>query len=345
LDLSQKNPSRIDNNYKGEKKMKAIVYEKYGPPEILEFKEIPKPTVKNDEILIAVQAASVTPLDWHMLTGTPYIARLLAGLLKPRRKVLGTDVAGVVEAVGEKVTQFSPGDEVFGLSFYNGAFAEYLCVPESQTQLVRKPASVSFDDAAATPYSAYTALVCLRDLGKLQPGQTVLINGASGGTGTYAVQIARSFGAEVIGVCSTRNVDRVRSIGANEVIDYTQEDFSLNTAVYDLIFDVVRVRSFSECKAALKSSGIFVTTEFSPQLVLQSQWARLNGDKQLVPLPMTRPTQQDLLDLANMLETGKISPVIDRTYPLNEVPEALRYLGKGHAQGKIVITVGQNNEN
>ena len=319
--------------------MKAMVYENYGSPDVLEFKEIEKPNVKNDEILLKVQAASVTPLDWHMLTGTPYIARLMAGLLKPKHKVLGTDVSGVVEAVGENVTQFSPGDEVFGLSFFNGAFAEYLCVPESQLQLVGKPANVSFADAAATPYAAYTALLCLRDLGKLQSGQDVLINGASGGTGTFAVQIAKSFGAKVTGVCSTRNLERVRSIGADEVIDYTKIDFSQNTSAYDLIFDVVRKRTFSECKGALKSQGIYVTTEFSPALLLQSQWVSLTGEKKLVPLPMKRPTQQDFFDLRELLETKKMTPVIDRRYPLNEVPDALRYIGKGHARGKIVIMI------
>ncbi len=319
--------------------MKAIVYENYGSPDVLELKEIVKPTVKDDEILIKVHAASVTPLDWHMLTGTPYIARLMAGLLKPKRKVLGTDVAGVVEAVGANITEFQPGDEVFGLSFYNGSFAEYLCVPESQLQLVPKPSNVSFEDAAATPYSAYTALLCLRDLGKIQPGQKVLINGASGGTGTFAVQIAKSFGTEVTGVCSTRNVERVRSIGANEVIDYTKEDFSRNTEAYDLIFDVVRKRTFSECKDALKPQGTYVTTEFSPALVFQSQWISMTGGKKLVPLPMKRPTRQDFLDLKELLETGKMTPVIDKRYRLSEVPEALRYIGKGHARGKIVITI------
>ena len=319
--------------------MKAIVYENYGSPDVLELKEIIKPAVKDDEILIKVHAASVTPLDWHMLTGTPYIARLMAGLLKPKRKVLGTDVAGVIEAVGSNITEFQSGDEVFGLSFYNGSFAEYLCVPKSQLQLVPKPSNVSFEDAAATPYSGFTALLCLRDLGKIQPGQKVLINGASGGTGTFAVQIAKSFGAEVIGVCSTRNLERVRSIGADEVIDYTQEDFSQNTATYDLIFDVVRMRTFSECKDALKPQGTYVTTEFSPMLAFQSKWESMFGEKKLVPLPMKRPTQQDFLDLRELLETGKMTPVIDKRYQLSEVPDALRYIGKGHARGKIIIKI------
>jgi len=319
--------------------MKAIVYEKYGPPDVLHLKEVEKPTPRDDEVLIKVHAASVTPLDWHVLTGTPYIARLMAGLLKPKRKVLGTDVAGVIESVGASITQFQPGDEVFGLSFYNGAFAKYLCVPEKQLVLVPKPSNISFDDAASTPYAGFTALFCLRDLGKIQSGQKVLINGASGGTGTFAVQIAKSFGAKVVGVCSTRNLERVRSIGADEVIDYTKEDFSRNIGAYDLIFDVVRKRTFSECKDALKHQGIYVTTEFSPSLVVQSQWVSMTGDKKLVPLPMKRPAQQDFLDLAELLETGKMTPVIDRHYLLSDVPDALRYIGKGHARGKLVITV------
>lgn len=319
--------------------MKAIVYENYGSPDVLKFKNIDIPMVKDDEILIKVHAASVTPLDWHLLTGTPYIARLMGGLLKPKCNVLGTDLAGIVEAIGGNIAHFQPGDEVFGLSFNYGAFAEYLCVPDSQLQIVTKPPNISFEDAAVTPYSAYTALLCLRDLGKIQPGHNVLINGASGGTGTFAVQIAKSIGAEVTGVCSTRNLERVRSIGADEVIDYTTEDFTHNTAAYDIIFDVVRKRTFSKCKDALKPQGTYVTTEFSPTLVIQSRWASMTGDKKLVPLPMKRPTQQDLLDLKKLLETGKMIPVIDKRYPLSEVPNALSYIGKGHAQGKIVITI------
>ena len=320
-------------------RMKAIVYEDYGPPDVLCFREINKPSPTDDEILIKVQAASVTPLDWHFLTGTPYIARLMAGLLKPKHKVLGTDVSGIVEAVGENITQFSPGDEVFGLSFSNGAFAEYLSMPESELELVLKPSKISFEDAAATPYSGFTALFCLRDLGGIQAGQKVLINGASGGTGTFAVQIAKSFGAEVTGVCSTRNLERVLAIGADQVIDYTKDDFTNHTEVYDLIFDVVRKRKFSDCRDALKPGGTYVTTEFSPALAIQSLWVANTGDKKLVPLPMKRPTQQDFLDLKELLETGKVKPVIDRKYKLADVPDALEYIAKGHARGKIVIMI------
>lgn len=320
--------------------MKAIVYTEYGPPDVLELKDIEKPTTKDDEVLIKVQAASVTPLDWHFLTGTPYIARLMAGLLKPKYQVLGIDVAGWVEAAGANFKQFQPGDEVFGLSFTSEAFAEYLCLSEAQMQMVYKPPSVSFEEAAAVPFAGYTALTCLRDLGQIQAGQKVLINGASGGVGTLAVQMAKSYGAEVTGVCSTRNLEMVRSIGADQVIDYTQEDFAQNEGRYDLIFDAVRKRSFSDCSRALSPHGIYVTTAFSPSLMLQKQWVSMTGDKRLVLLPPTmRPDQELLLDLSELLETGKVTPVIDRCYPLSEVPEALRYLGKGHARGKVVITV------
>jgi len=319
--------------------MQAMVYEKYGSPEVLELRDIEKPTPKDDEVLIKVHAASVTPLDWHFLTGTPYIARIMAGFLKPKRKVLGTDVAGRVEQVGSSFKQFQPGDEVFGLSFINGAFAEYLCVPESEIRMVQKPENTSFEHAAAIPYAGFTALVCLRDLGEIQSGQEVLINGASGGVGTFAVQMARSFGVEVTGVCSTRNLDMVRSIGADHVVDYTQEDFTETDRRYDLIFDAVRKRTFTDCRRALKPEGIYVTTEFSPSLMLQKQWVSMTGSQKLVPLPLMRPDNQLMLELKELLESGKVTPVIDRRYTLNEIPEALAYLGKGHARGKVVITV------
>jgi len=319
--------------------MKAMVYEQYGSPEVLELREIEKPTPKDDEVLIQVVAASVTPLDWHFLTGKPYIARLMAGLLKPKLQILGVDVAGRVEAVGSNFKQFQPGEEVFGLSFINGAFAEYLCVPESEMQMVQKPESISFEHAAAIPYAGFTALVCLRDLGDIQTGQKVLINGASGGVGTHAVQMAKSFGTGVTGVCSTRNLDMVRSIGADHVVDYTQEDFTETDRRYDLIFDAVRKRTFSDCKRVLKPEGIYVTTELSPSLMLQKQWASMTGRQKLVPLPLMRPDNQLMLDLKELLESGKVRPIIDRKYTLSEVPEALAYLGKGHARGKVVITL------
>jgi NADPH:quinone reductase-like Zn-dependent oxidoreductase len=315
--------------------MKAIVRHNYGSPDVLELAEIEKPAVKKDELLIKVQAASVNPHDWHFLTGTPYLARLMAGLRKPKHKVLGVDVAGRVEAVGEKIKGYRPGDEVFGM-LKHGGFAEYVCVAEDQ--VAPKPANVSFEEAAAVPLAALTALQCLRDHGQVRPGQKVLINGASGGCGTFAVQIARSFGAEVTGVCSTRNLDMVRSIGADQVIDYTQEDFTQTGQRYDLIFDAVRKRSFSDCRRALGPHGSYVTTEVSPALLLRGLWVSKTGSQNMVPM-LTQPDQKDLIVVKELLESGKITPVIDRSYALSEVPEAIRYVAKGHARGKVVITV------
>lgn len=319
--------------------MRAMVYEKYGSPDVLELREIEKPTPKEDEVLIKVQAASVNAMDYRFLTGTPLLARLMAGLLKPKHKVLGLDVAGRVEAVGVNFKQFQPGDDVFALSMNHGAFAEYICVPESQIIMVLKPVSMSFDEAASVPFSALSAQTCLRDLGQLQPGQKVLINGASGAVGTFAVQIAKSYGADVTGVCSTRNLDTVHSIGADKVIDYTQEDFTQSEGRYDLIVDAVRKSSFSDCKRALTSKGIYVTTAVSPALILQQQWASMTGSQKMVPMVPKKLVTRDLQDLKELLEAGGIKPVIDRSYPLSEVPEALRYYGKGHARGKIVITM------
>ena len=319
--------------------MKAVVYDNYGSPDVLELREIEKPTPKEDEVLVRVHAASVNAMDYRFLTGTPYLARIMAGLLKPRHKVLGLDVAGRVEAVGANFKQFQPGDDVFALSFNHGAFAEFVCIPESQLAMVLKPASMSFEEAAAVPFSALTAQTCLRDLGQIQPGQNVLINGASGAVGTFAVQIAKSFGAHVTGVCSSRNLDMVRSIGADQVIDYTQDDFTRSEGRYDLIFDAVRKRSFSECKRALVPKGIYVTTAASPALLLQQQWISMTGSKRMFPMAFSRPSKRDLQDLKELLEAGKVKPVIDRSYTLSEVPEALQYYGEGHARGKIVVTV------
>jgi len=242
------------------------------------------------------------------------------------------------------VTGLQPGDEVFGSSGH-GCFAEYVCV--SEEGVVTKPVNMSFDEAAAVPGAAIPALQGLRDHGQIQPGQKVLINGASGGVGTFAVQIAKSFGAEVIGVCSTRNLDLVRSIGADQAIDYTQEDFTQTGQRYDLIFDVVGKRSFSDCRRALSPQGIYVTTEFSPALVLRGQWISMTGSQKMVPLPPKPPSKTDLAFMKELLEAGKVTPIIDRRYPLSELPDALRYLEKGHARGKVVITVrsGGTSEN
>jgi NADPH:quinone reductase-like Zn-dependent oxidoreductase len=314
--------------------MRAIVYTQYGPPDVLKLKEVEKPTPKNDEVLVKVHVAAVNWLDWHFLTGTPFLVRFMAGLFKPKNNVLGIDMAGRIEAVGANVTQFQPGDEVFG-STDHGCFAEYVCV--SEESVVKKPANKTFEEAAAVLGAAATALHALRDHGQIQPGQSVLINGASGGVGTFAVQIAKSLGAEVTGVCSTRNLVLVRSIGADHVIDYTQQDFTQNELRYDLIFDVVAKRSFTDCKRALKSRGIYITSEFSPALVLQGQWISMTGSKKMMPLPPKPPNTLDQAFLKKLLENREISPVIDRCYSLNEVPDALRYLEKGHARGKIVI--------
>jgi NADPH:quinone reductase-like Zn-dependent oxidoreductase len=316
--------------------MKAMVYHEYGSPDVLALQEIEEPAVNDDQVLVSVRAASVNWLDWHFLTGTPFLARLMAGLLKPKNNVLGIDLAGRVEAVGANVRQFQPGDEVFGSSSH-GCFAEYVCV--SEAEVVTKPDNMSFEEVAAVPGAAIPALQALRDHGQIQPGYRVLINGASGGVGTFAVQIAKSFGAEVSGVCSTRNLELVRSIGADQVVDYTQVDFTQTGERYDLIFDVVAKRSFSDCRRALNPQGIYVTTEFSPVLALLGQWISMTGNQKMVPLPPKPPSKTDLAFIKELLETGKVTPIIDRPYALSELPDALRYLEKGHARGKVVITV------
>lgn len=315
--------------------MKAMVYHRYGSPDMLELHEIEVPVIGDKDVLVRVHAASVNQLDWHFLTGAPFMVRLMAGLRRPRAQVLGIDVAGRIEAMGRTANKFRPGDEVFG-SISHGGFAEYVCVPEDE--LVRAPAGLSFEGAAAVPAAACVALQGLRDHGRVQPGQRVLINGASGGVGSFAVQIAKSFGAHVTGVCSTRNLDLVRSLGADHVIDYTQVDFTQSGQRYDLIFDAVAKRSFSDCRPALAPEGIYVTTEFSPALLLQAQWVSLTGNQRMVPFLMNRDPK-DLVVLKELLEAGTVKPVIDRRYPLSEVPDALRYIGQGHARGKVVITV------
>ncbi len=322
--------------------MKAIVYHDYGSPDVLQLEEIEKPVAADNEVLIKVRAASINPLDWHFMRGTPYIVRIvMTGLSKPKNPRLGVDVAGHVEAVGGKVTQFKPGDEVFGTC--RGAFAEYVCTSESN--LVIKPANVTFEQAAAVPIAAFTALQGLRDKGKIQPGHKVLVNGASGGIGTFAVQIAKSFGAEVTGVCSTRNADMVRSIGADRVIDYTQEDFTKSKQRYDLIFDAVGNHSLSARRRVLSPKGICVMAGGPSgrwKMGLASGikalvWSQFSSRK-LTGL-LAKSTKEDLTILQNLMETGKVTPVIDRHYSLSELPEAIRYLEEGHARGKVVITV------
>jgi NADPH:quinone reductase-like Zn-dependent oxidoreductase len=328
--------------------MKAIVYQKYGSPDVLKLEEVQKPTPKDDEVLIKVHAASANYADWALLTGKPFLVRLIAGgLRKPKNKILGADIAGWVEAVGKNVKQFQPGDEVFGdISECGwGGFAEYVCARENALAL--KPANISFEEAAAVPLAAVTALQGIRDKGQIQPGQKVLINGASGGVGTFAVQIAKSFGAEVTGVCSTRNLAMARSIGADQVIDYTQEDFTQNGQRYDLIIAANGYHSLSDYKRALSPEGIYVCTGGSMAQIFQSMllgpWMSMTGSKKMGNLA-AKPNKKDLVFVKELLEAGKVVPVIDRRYPLSEVAEALRYLGEGHAKGKIVITVEHNNK-
>jgi NADPH:quinone reductase-like Zn-dependent oxidoreductase len=326
--------------------MKAIIYTRYGPPDVLQLIEVEKPTPKEDEVLVQIHAASVNAYDWHLLCADIFLVRLMGGgLLKPKNTRLGADIAGRVEAVGRNVKQFRPGDEVFGdiAAWGNGGFAEYASVPE--IALALKPANLSFEEAAAVPMAAVTALQGLRDQGQIQPGQKVLINGASGGVGTFAVQIAKSFGAEVTAVCSTRNLDQARSIGADHVIDYTKEDFTQNGQQYDLILAANGYHPLSAYQRALTPRGIYVMAGGSPAQIFQAMllgpWMSRTGGKKMGSVS-AKPYQKDLVILKELLEAGKVVPVIDKRYPLSEVAEALRYLGEGHARGKIVITVEHN---
>jgi NADPH:quinone reductase-like Zn-dependent oxidoreductase len=328
--------------------MKAIVYTKYGPPDVLRLKEVEKPTPREDEVLVKVHAASANPHDWRSMRGAPLVFRFFAmGFPKPKHTILGVDIAGRVEAVGSNVTQFQPGDEVFG-EISAGGFAEYVSAPEDA--IVLKPANLSFEEAAAVPTVAFTALQGLRDHGQIRPGQKVLINGASGGVGTFAVQIAKSFGAEVTGVCSTQNLDMVRSIGADHVIDYTQEDFTQNGQRYDLIFDAVGNRSAADYERALSPNGICVVSGFTTmfhmlfQVMFLGSRASRTGSKKIGTMGSAKPNKEDLVFMKELLEASKVVPVIDRRYPLSETAEAIRYLEEGHARGKVVITVEHNSE-
>ena len=325
--------------------MKAIVYTKYGSPDVLQFKEVEKPAPTDGQILVKIYAASANPLDWHLMRASPFLARLAGGLRKPKDPRLGADFAGRVEAVGANVAQFQPGDEVFGAS--TGAFAEYICVAESEVAL--KPANLSFEQAAAVPVAATTALQGLRDTGQIHTGQRVLVNGASGGVGTFAVQIARAFGTEVTGVCSTRNLDMVRSIGADHAIDYMKEDFTHTGQHYDLIYDAVGNSSVSAYRRALNPCGTCVVAGFTslPRLFEHMLIGPLRskiGDKKVGLMGTAQIKQKDLVSLRELLEAGKVTPVIDRRYSLREVPEAIRYLEAKHARGKVVITVDQNDK-
>jgi NADPH:quinone reductase-like Zn-dependent oxidoreductase len=321
--------------------MKAIVYTKYGPPDVLQLKEVAKPAPRDDEVLIKVQAVSVNRSDWEGLRGKPLYARI-GGLLKPRHQILGSDVAGRVEMAGRNIRRFRPGDEVFGdILGRLGGFAEYVCARESALAL--KPVSMTFEEVAAIPQGAVIALQGIRDKGQVQPGQKVLINGAGGGAGTFAVQLAKLYGAEVTGVDNTGKLDFMRSLGADHVIDYTREDFTKNGKQYDLILDVVAHRSVFAYKRALRSNGSYflaggsVATIF--QILLLGPWIRGTTGKKIRILAV-KPNLKDMVHITELCEAGKVVPFIDRRYPLSEVPEALRYLGEGRTQGKVVITVG-----
>ena len=319
--------------------MKAIVYTKYGSPDVLQLKDVEQPTPKDDEVLIRIRAASVNAYDWHFLTADIFLIRLMGGgLLKPKDSRLGADVAGRIETVGRNVKQFQPGDEVFGM--VKGGFAEYTSAPESALWL--KPVNTSFDEAAAIPMAAITALQGLRDEGHIQAGQKVLINGASGGVGTFAVQIAKSFDTEVTAVCSTRNLEQARSIGADHVIDYTKEDCTKNGQQYDLVFAANGYHSLSDYKRALTPKGIYVMAggtmaQIFQSMLMGSMMSETGGRK--MGGVSAKQSQNDLVSIKELFEAGKVKSVIDRRYPLSEAAEALRYLGEGHARGKIVITL------
>jgi NADPH:quinone reductase-like Zn-dependent oxidoreductase len=319
-------------------KMKAIVYTKYGPPDVLELKEVEIPTPKDNEVLIKVHAASVNYSDWAFVRGKPFLVRLLQGMFKPKNNILGADISGRVETVGSDVTQFQLGDEVYADLSGNGwsGFAEYASVPEKVLAL--KPVNTTFEEAAAIPQAALVALQGLRNKGKIQSGQKVLINGASGGIGSFAVQIAKSFGAEVTGVCSSRNLDILHSIGADHVIDYTQEDITKSDQRYDLILDIAAYRSILEYKSVLNPNGIYILAGGSLTRILQ---ASIIGGKKITNF-MAELNQKDLILMKELVEAGKVIPIIDRRYPLNEVAEAVRYYGKGHSRGKVVIKIKES---
>jgi NADPH:quinone reductase-like Zn-dependent oxidoreductase len=322
--------------------MKAIVHDRYGDPGVLELREVEKPELADDGVLVRVKAASVNPFDWHMLTGTPYLARTQAGWRRPKTGLIGTDFAGVVEAVGKDVTQTKVGDEVFGCR--NGAFGEYVSVRRS---IAPKPSNLTFEEAAAVPMAGTTALQALRDKGELRAGQKVLVNGASGGVGTFAVQIAKAFGADVTAVCSTRNVESVGALGADRVVDYTQEDFTRGRDRYHLIVDVAGNHSWSETKRVMNADATLVIVGGPKDNRLWGSLGRAVGRRLLATLGsrtvaapfLARITRDDLIVLKDLIEAGKVKPVVENRYELSDTPLALRYIGEGHARAKVVISV------
>jgi NADPH:quinone reductase-like Zn-dependent oxidoreductase len=323
--------------------MKAVVYRQYGSPDVLQIEEVEKPTPADDEVLVKVRAASLNPLDWHYMRGLPYLVRLMNGIGRPKSPRLGVDFSGIVEAAGKNVRQFKVGDEIFGAA--NGALAEY--VTSTEVGLALKPSNMTFEQAAAVPIAAITALQGLRDKGQIKPGQKVLINGASGGVGTFAVQIAKSFGAEVTGVCSTRNVDMVRSIGADHVIDYTKEDFTQGAQHYDLIFDTVGSHALLDYRRVMTPAGIFVIVGGPSSGAWLGPMTSLFKASLLSPFVSQKfrmfladaNKNEDLDALRDLMQDGKLTPVIDKQYSLGDVREAMRYLEAGHARGKVVISL------
>lgn len=327
--------------------MKAIQFDRYGSPDVLELRDVETPAVGDDELLVRVRAASVNPLDWHFMRGIPYVVRLLAGLSRPKASArkLGADMAGSVEAVGKNVTGFQPGDEVFGGSDERGTLAEYITISQSGAVL-SKPASLTFEQAAAVPVAACTALQALRDKGQIQPGYKVLVNGASGGVGTFAVQIAKALGGEVTGVCSSANTQMVASIGADRVIDYTREDFTRSRRQYDLLLDIAGSRGLDETRRVLVPKGVFVGIggpdkgNWVGPLRRAARTAVLSpAVSQRMVFFIAQQNKADLRFLSELIDAGKITPVIDRTYPLTQTADAIRYLELGHARGKVIITI------
>ncbi|MFC2046453.1 NAD(P)-dependent alcohol dehydrogenase [Chloroflexota bacterium] len=330
-------------------KTKAIVYTEYGPPDVLQLKEVEKPSPKEDEVLIRVYATTVGAPEVNardfvfVAPGFRPFSRLIFGLGKPKRPILGSELAGEIEAVGRDVQLFKEGDQVFGSAgMSSGAYAEYVCLPE-EAVLAIKPANMSYEEAAAVPNGALTALFFLRDKGNIQSGQKVLINGASGSVGTFAVQLAKYFGAEVTGVCSTTNLEMVKSLGADKVIDYTKEDFTLSGETYDLIYDTVGKTSFSGCKSSLRQQGTYLAGTGGPSVFLEMLWTSMQGSKRMIAAVPSQ-SKEGLTFLKELMEAGKVRPVIDSRYPLEQIAEAHRYVDKGHKKGNVVITVEHNSK-
>lgn len=328
--------------------MKAIVYTKYGSPDVLQIKEMEKPAPKENEVLVKVHATTVTAVDSIFRKGNEFFARLATGIIKPKATILGTEFSGTIEEAGKDVKLFKKGDNVFGCTHTgHGAHSEFICLPDDGPFTV-KPSNLTFEEAAAVPSGALTALPFLRDTGKIKAGQKVLINGASGSVGTFAVQLAKYFGAEVIGVCSTPNIALVKSLGADKVIDYTKVDFTKNRLTYDIIFDSVGKTSYSACRSSLKQNGVYLTTVISFRILFQMLWtSRIGNKKAMIAFTGLRPSTErakDLIFLRELIEAGKLKTVMDKHYPLEQIAEAHQYVDEGHKKGNVVITVEHNNK-